>query len=423
MAHLVETMAYVGKTPWHGLGSSLPSGQPIEVWADKAGMNWQINEAPVRFIAPHLDNRRGELIELDRRALETGVNAKDISGVDIELSGISAIEPQSLVSFDDQKVLYRSDSNLPLSVVSGRYKVVQPMEVLEFYRDLTEQFGFELETAGVLKQGRKFWALARTGQSSVLGGNDVVNGYVLLATSCDGSLATVVTPTTVRVVCNNTLSVAVNKSLAAESIKVPHNTVFDAAAIKRRLNLTLGQWDDFMLMMQELVKRKVSAKESEEFFMNVLNPATTFDRYAINSNNGNKEIVIDVANTTEATNSLEPSNANNHLAGVSLLDRIVRNTGKVIQAEVATIDSPIDWNKIPNGRAMKKVQTLYDGHGRGAELQAAKGTAWGLLCAMTEFIDHERQARSQENRLNSAWFGQGAQLKQQALSQALKLIA
>lgn len=205
MAHRVSSMAYVGKTPWHGLGSALPSGQPIEVWADKAGMNWQIKEAPVRFIVPYLSNGRGELTELGRNDLEKG--GEIVTPINVG----SEVNLQSLVTFDDQKVLYRSDSNLPLSMVSGRYKIVQPMEVLEFYRDLTEQFGFELETAGVLKQGRKFWALARTGQSSVLAGNDVVNGYVLLATSCDGSLVTVVTPTTVRVVCNNTLSVAVNR--------------------------------------------------------------------------------------------------------------------------------------------------------------------------------------------------------------------
>lgn len=403
MAHCVSSMAYVGKTPWHGLGNSLPSGQSIEVWADQAGMNWQIRETPVRFAVPLADE-------------------------------------EQMLSFEEQKVLYRSDSNLPLSVVSGRYKVVQPLEVLEFYRDLTEQFGFELETAGVLKQGRKFWALARTGQSSLLGGNDVVNGYVLLATSCDGSLATVVTPTTIRVVCNNTLSVAVNRSLAAESIKVPHNTVFNATEIKRKLNMTVGQWDDFMLLMKELVKRKVSAKESEQFFRNVLSPVTTFDNQGSDNNVSNNGIMV--VNDTLAINTsanIVPFTGNNADAGinkakdnnllddVSLLDRIVTNTGQVIQAEVANIDhittNEVNWSKIPNGRAIKKVQTLYEGHGRGAELQAAKGTAWGLLCAMTEFVDHERQARNQENRLDSAWFGQGAQLKQQALSQALKLIA
>ena len=67
-------------------------------------------------------------------------------------------------------------------------------------------FGYQLETAGVLMEGRKFWALARTSHSTALKGNDVVDSYILLATSCDGTLATTATPTTVRVVCNNTLS-------------------------------------------------------------------------------------------------------------------------------------------------------------------------------------------------------------------------
>jgi phage/plasmid-like protein (TIGR03299 family) len=80
--------------------------------------------------------------------------------------------------FEEQRVLYRSDTHAPLSVVSQRFQEVQPMEILHFYRDLTEQSGFELETAGVLKGGKKFWALARTGQSSALKGKDVSNGYI-----------------------------------------------------------------------------------------------------------------------------------------------------------------------------------------------------------------------------------------------------
>jgi len=69
-------------------------------------------------------------------------------------------------------------------VVSNRYQVVQPREVMEFYRDLTEVSGYGLETAGVLKGGKKFWALARTGQSAELKGNDVVNGYCRLLIGC-----------------------------------------------------------------------------------------------------------------------------------------------------------------------------------------------------------------------------------------------
>lgn len=56
----------------------------------------------------------------------------------------------------------------PLSVVSNRYKVVQPKDVLHFYKDLVSAGGFELETAGVLKGGRKLWALAKTGQEGAV---------------------------------------------------------------------------------------------------------------------------------------------------------------------------------------------------------------------------------------------------------------
>ena len=337
MAHLVETMAYTGLTPWHGLGSQLPEKQPLEVWAQAAGMDWQIKESPVHF---SIDN----------------VHNASMFG-----------------SFDEQKVLYRSDTNTALSVVSNRYQVVQPMEVLEFYRDLTEQAGFELETAGVLKGGRKFWALARTGKSTVLKGNDLVNGYVLLATSCDGSLATIAMPTTVRVVCNNTLSIAVNG--AEQAVKVSHRSNFDADAVKQRLGIAVSQWDQFMYEMKVLSERKVNVKEANRYFETLLSSSQADSAPVIGSKS--------------------------HL--------------KLLNAQSESV--------MPNERAYKKLQAMYGGQGRGAELTAAKDTAWGLLCAVTEFVDHERQARSSENRLDSAWFGNGAQMKQKALEQALQLVA
>lgn len=322
MAHLIEQMAYVGATPWHGLGSQLSPRQPLEVWQQEAGMNWQIQESPVHFMA----DAAGHL--------------------------------GTVHTFPEQKVLYRSDTKAALSVVSQRYQVVQPRDVLEFYRDLTERSGYELETAGVLKGGRKLWALARTGQSAVLKGKDVVNGYLLLATSCDGTLATTATPTTIRVVCNNTLTIAVNG--ASQAIKVPHSTRFDQRAVKQQLGITVSQWDDFMYRMRTLAERKVKDHEAKDFLRCVLCEVQT----------GNPE-----------------------------------------------------RTRLSNERALTKVLSLYDGHGRGAELEAAKGTAWGLLNSVTEYIDHERRARSHEYRMDAAWFGQGAVIKQRALNAALRLVA
>ena len=315
MAHLVETMAYINAVPWHGIGNRLSTKQPIEVWAQQSGISFDIKETPVRFMTE-------------------------------SAGGLGAIK-----SFPEQKVLYRSDTNAPLSVVSSRYQVVQPREILEFYKDLTEVSGFELETAGILKGGRKIWALAKTNQSAVLKGNDRVNGYLLLATACDGTLATTAQFTSVRVVCNNTLAVALSN--ASSAIKVPHSTSFDPQAVKKQLGISISSWDSFMYRMKTLSERRVKSHEAMNYFLRVFtDPATT-------------------------------------AAGLS------------------------------NERAMKKVMALYEGDGKGAELASSKGTAFGLLNAVTEYVDHERRARSTDHRLESAWFGQGATLKQKALNQAM----
>lgn len=318
MAHLVESMAYVAETPWHGLGNQLASQQPLEVWAKQAGLDFQIKETPVRFMTE-------------------------------SVGSLGAI-----MSYPEHKVLFRSDSNAPLSVVSQRYKVVQPREILEFYRDLTEISGYELETAGVLKGGRTIWALARTGQSCSLKGNDVNNAYVLLATGCDGTLATTAQFTSIRVVCNNTLAVALAGSSGA--VKVRHSTTFDPAAVKAQLGISVTSWDNFMYQMKTLSERKVKTTEAFNYFLRVFS---------------------------------DPSNP----------------------------------AVLTNERAMTKAMSLYEGQGRGAELASSKGTVFGLLNSVTEYVDHESRARSTDHRLNSAWFGQGATLKQKALDQALIMIA
>ena len=340
MAHQLEQMAYVGDTPWHGLGNQLTQNQPIEVWAKQAGMDWRIESSNVSYMAK---NERGQSI---------------------------------IMPYEEQRVLYRSDTHAPLSVVSQRYQEVQPMEILEFYRDLTEQSGFELETAGVLKGGKKFWALARTGQSTALKGKDVSNGYILLATACDGTLATTAQFTNIRVVCNNTLAIALRgQSSSAGVVKVPHSTKFDADKVKQQLGISVRAWDEHMYEMKQLSQRKVTQGEAAAFFDAVFN------------------------NTSMSVADQEEN-----------IIQFYRN--------IAT-PTPAKEKSEPNGRAMTKVMDMFNGQGRGAELSSAKDTAYGLLCSITEFADHERRAMSTDHRLDSAWFGAGAALKQRGLEQAL----
>jgi len=342
MAHQLEQMAYVGETPWHGLGNQLTQNQPIEVWAQQAGMDWRIESSNVSYMA---QNERGQSI---------------------------------IMPYEEQRVLYRSDTHAPLSVVSQRYQEVQPKQILEFYRDLTEQSGFELETAGVLKGGKKFWALARTGQSTALKGKDVSNGYILLATACDGSLATTAQFTNIRVVCNNTLAIALRgQSGSAGVVKVPHSTKFDADKVKQQLGVSVRAWDEHMYEMKQLTQRKVSQQEAKAYFDAVFNNSTM-------SISDPEENII----------------------------QFYRNVAQQVQEKKPE----------PYGRAMNKALEMFNGQGRGADLSSAKDTAYGLLCSITEFVDHERRAMSTDHRLDSAWFGAGAGLKQRGLEQALQLM-
>ena len=343
MAHQLEQMAYVGDTPWHGLGNQLTQNQPIEIWAQQAGMDWRIESSDVSYMAK---NERGQSI---------------------------------LMPYEEQRVLYRSDTHAPLSVVSQRYQEVQPMEILEFYRDLTEQSGFELETAGVLKGGKKFWALARTGQSTALKGKDVSNGYILLATACDGTLATTAQFTNIRVVCNNTLAIALRgQSSSAGVVKVPHSTKFDADKVKQQLGISVRAWDEHMYELKQLSQRKVTQGEAAAYFDAVFN------------------------NTSMSVADQEEN-----------IIQFYRNIAN---------PNPAKEKSEPNGRAMSKAMNMFNGQGRGAELSSAKDTAYGLLCSITEFADHERRAMSTDHRLDSAWFGAGAALKQRGLEQALRLV-
>ena len=351
MAHQIEQIAYVGETPWHGLGNQLSPHQPIEVWAEQAGMDWRIESSDVSYMA---QNERGQSI---------------------------------IMPYEEQRVLYRSDTHAPLSVVSQRYQEVQPKQILEFYRDLTEQSGFELETAGVLKGGKKFWALAKTGQTSALKGKDVSNGYILLATACDGTLATTAQFTSIRVVCNNTLAIALKgQNSSAGVVKVPHSTKFDAQKIKQQLGISVRAWEDHMYEMKQLSQRKVTQTEAAAYFDAVFN------------------------NTSLSVPEQEDG-----------IIQFYRNVA--MQAQSNNPATKADNKTEPNGRAMSKVMTMFNGQGRGAELSSVKDTAYGLLCSITEFADHERRAMSQDHRLDSAWFGAGAGLKQRGLEQALAMIA
>lgn len=311
-------MAYVGEVPWHGLGKALPPGQDIDTWVEAAGLDWDIEMLPVRY----------------------------------------QMNDQNHV-MSDRFVLARSDTQAALSVVSGDYQVVQPKAVLEFYRDLVEQRGYQLETAGALAGGRKVWALARTGLVAGVANDaaDKLGAYVLLATSCDKTLATTVTFTSVRVVCQNTLGFAVQdmKKGNRRSIKVAHSLRFDPAQIKNDLGLMDESWEKFKRQLLPMAGKQLSKSDAEQFFLSL------------------------------------------------------------IQSEKEAKEGKISDRK---HKEFMQLMSFYR-HAPGQSLPTAKDTLWGAVSAVTYYVDHILP--SSGDRLDSAWFGAGATLKEKAWEKALEM--
>jgi phage/plasmid-like protein (TIGR03299 family) len=259
-------------------------------------------------------------------------------------------------------VLHRSDTGAPLAVVSDGYRVVQPAEVMDFFRELVEIGGFELETAGALSDGRRVWALASVGDAAPVVSNDLVKPYLLLGTSYDGTMATVAKFTAIRVVCNNTITAAVGgysngRAVAGEAekdlgylksaVRVLHSERFDPEAVRLQLGIVANAWESFLIQSRQLAAQPFGGEVADAFIAELLRPY---------------------------------------------------HAGKL---------------HINETRAFKRIVQLFNGAAIGSELPGVANTKWAMLNAVTELVDHER-GRSNNTRIESAWFGAGASLKARA---------
>ncbi|KAB2891467.1 MAG: DUF932 domain-containing protein [Desulfobulbaceae bacterium] len=313
-------MAYVGEVPWHGLGERLDSTASIETWINAAGLQYEILREPVCF--PFQGGSR---------------------------------------QFPGRDVLFRSDNGTPLSIVSDSYCIVQPREAVEFFRDLVAGSDFTLETAGALNEGRKVWGLARSKMTHKMENDDRIDAFLLMASSCDKSLATTVAFTSIRVVCQNTLSFAMDDikgKPATKCFKVNHNKQFDRQEAQAKLNLIDNAWNIFKNRADVLATKKISKGDDDKFFEKL------FLKGDKNDEKLQKSAVIEIQN----------------------------------------------------------LKSAYV-NGNGQQLPATKNTAWGLVNAVTYYVDHKRKSDSSSSRLDSAWFGAGAMLKDKAWEVAMDMFS
>lgn len=185
MSANVETMFYVREKPWHGLGTEIREAPASADALIAAGLDWTVEQQDVY-------SEDGTLIP-------------------------------------GYKVNTRSADQAALGIVSDRYKVVQNKDAFQFTDDLLGE-GVTYETAGSLQGGRKVWMLARMPQRYIIAG-DEITPYMVVMNSHDGSSGIKVAMTPIRVVCQNTLNLALNtakRTWAAKHTENVMNRVYEA---------------------------------------------------------------------------------------------------------------------------------------------------------------------------------------------------
>lgn len=235
-----DAIAYVGEQPWHGLGQKLTEDADIDTWRREAHLEWSVKEGAVLFT----------------REVQVREGA-------IEGAPVATLAPET-VAFPNRKALYRSDTGHALSIVSDQFKVVQPGDVLEFFRKLVEESGFKMETAGALRGGRRIWALARIAEEiKVL--DDIVHPYCLLSTAYDATMATWAR------LCANTIAYA--ESERGNIVRVPHNATLNFDDVRMQLGLALNAWEKFKVRALKMAEREVTGPEAEAFLRELLGVA------------------------------------------------------------------------------------------------------------------------------------------------------
>jgi phage/plasmid-like protein (TIGR03299 family) len=232
MSHEVETMAYAGEVPWHGLGVKVPGDlSPVQM-LKKAGLDWTVEAVP-------------SFVEFKGERISTG-----------------------------QKSLVRSTDGKVLSNVGEGWFPVQNEEAFEFFNDFCAAGDMSMDTAGSLKGGKMVWGLGKIKQSFELKGGDVVESYLLFSNPHEFGRCIDIRTTNIRVVCNNTLTFAL-QSDSNTIVRRSHRTEFDANEVKLALGIAAEKLESYKLAAEFLSSKRYTNENLIEYFGKVFPVLTT----------------------------------------------------------------------------------------------------------------------------------------------------
>jgi len=311
-------MAYVGDVPWHGLGEKCEAGMSPQEFRVKAGLDWDVYK-----VNDH-----------------------------VEINGV-------WVPSGSQKLVRTSDQKIFSSSVTEEWNPLTVDEHFNFFEDICIDGGMDMHTAGSLRDGEIIWALAKIKEEAFeLFGGDRVDSYLLLTNFFQYGRSTDCRWTPIRVVCNNTLSMALSKANAANSVRVSHRHPFNGEQVKEMLGVAREKLGQYKEMAEFLGRRKASKAKIAEYFKDVFPGA-----------------------------------------------ELKNEKAKAENAERASLGHV--------------ARMAYDALHEQPGAEYAEGSWWQPFNAVTYVVDHMK-GRSNDTRMESAWYGNGMRTKNTALQKAIE---
>lgn len=324
MAHGLELingeaqMFYRSEAPWHKLGRFIAPDELLttEQAIVAAGLDWNVSTRPL--------------------FLDDGTQA-----------------PSNAV--------VRDDTNGILGVVSQKYQPLQNKDAFKFFDPFIESGEAMFETAGSLKEGKRIWVLAKINKDPLeIAKGDTVEKYILLSNGHDGLVSVRAGFTPIRVVCQNTLSMATSND-ASQLIRLKHtkNLQENLDKVAEIMNLANAQFEATAEQYKFLANRTVSSADLERYV------------------------------------------------------KLVFVGEKYVEMEKLGLK--------PAQRILNNIIPLFE-KGRGNDMSSIKGTAWAAYNAVNEYLQYER-GNDEDSRLDKLWFGDGANLNQRALGIITKMVS
>ena len=261
MSHNVETMAFSGQVPWHGLGNSVDAKVSIEEMEKAAGLDWTVD--PVQMFY------------------------KEKNGKEHTVA--------------NKQIWIRSKDGKEMTVSSLGWVGTQNREFLDFFRQYSFEGGAQICTAGSLQGGKLVWALADLGHEFWVGDkSDKVRGYLLASWSHATGRSNRLKLVQTRVVCNNTLEMAWNEAARLPEYTQAHFKAFDFSKAKDTINLCHAALDTQKKALDKVAKVKMSEFDIVAFLQPLLQPEVTEEQLPklmdpINQNESMKGVLLSIA--------------------------------------------------------------------------------------------------------------------------------